>query len=290
MILGSVGFEIRVDPDRTARRALSVLRPFVETLEQRLVVSVRRAMARSYLRAFEVAFLERLHRALEMEVLGIGDGDGGIEEVGGPPQLQEKFPEQRRYLNALHRARRSADADEVTRVKARARLDVARADWYREARRLKDRTGYKAPSIISSGMFRLRASQLLESVADPNRLNVRLQGGSLRIGAGPFTKIDRIQTPSATPQQFGRETSSPYKLLWRHLELGTGRHADPRFARSDSWVYPIKMFEDPVDGFPVTIPLILGGTKPMHVLAAVAQRENDVRRTFVRILANELRR
>lgn len=107
---------------------------------------------------------------------------------------------------------------------------------------------------LSTGQFRVRAMQVLRALSE---LASHAGSDSASVGLGYLPTLEAIETPSATPQLTGHDTTSNYTTLWKHLEFGTGVYASSRTARSRTgWWY------GPRPGFGVG----LQGSKGVHAV------------------------
>lgn len=135
-------------------------------------------------------------------------------------------------------------------------------------------TGRLRLGAITGAMMRQRMLMLLRLLTSPEGVSdpMRSEWG-VSIGAAPKAYIDLLETPSATVLLSGRRSSSPFKVLWRHLEFGAGVSASKRqaqllgetpssgrYKQSDgSWLYG-----RPGEGGQGGLRVL--GTLPMHFL------------------------
>lgn len=118
--------------------------------------------------------------------------------------------------------------------------------------RVAELTGRLRLGAITGAMMRQRMLMLLRLLTSPEGVSdpIRSEWG-VSIGAAPRAYINLLETPSATVLLSGKRSSSPFKVLWRHLEFGTGVYSSKhqsrllgetpgggRFKQSDgSWLY-----------------------------------------------------
>ncbi len=78
-------------------------------------------------------------------------------------------------------------------------------------------------ALGSTGVgFRALMEKVMSTIADPARMVVMRSKNRLVLGIGDRSVLDAIHTPSFNPK-----TATPYKVLWRHMEFGTGVFAKP---------------------------------------------------------------
>lgn len=295
-VFGHMRFRIRVDPTGDCQKQVAAAIPYYEAIDSKLNAAITRAMAKTYIKAFEKAFLGSLQTALRMEVLDAYHKKGG-EKV----QLRSVFTERTAYLKSLHEVRKVAGAGSSKKAQraAKARLDETRVEYMKATRKRSSKARAKSMANMNSGSFRALAMQILHKVADPARLSIAEKGNSMLVGAGALKDVESIATPSATPKVWGRESGSPYQVLWRQLEYGTGNFADMAYVNrrtrgggtglgDRSWEYPVPLGEMSGDGQPFVIHIRFGGSEPMHVLKQVTEQSQRLGKDFLRFLSTEL--
>lgn len=110
----------------------------------------------------------------------------------------------------------------------------AHRDKYLASLQRKKSGEIKQSHYLSSGQFRKRALQVMEVFTDPSLIQTSVFGNNVSAGIGSLPMLNRIETPSATEYALHKgHTSSPYNILWRHLEFGTGVYSRGAFAGGD---------------------------------------------------------
>lgn len=147
----------------------------------------------------------------------------------------------------------------------------AHRDNYLASLQRKSNGEVKKSHFLSSGQFRKRALQVMEIFTDPSLIQTSVGPNSVSAGIGSLPMLNAIETPSATEYVLHKgHTTSPYNVLWRHLEFGTGVYSHNAFAGGDK---PASRFNEHLHGglwyygkTLKTAPLILHGSEGIQSL------------------------
>lgn len=185
---------------------------------------LRRAMAEVILPVIREAYVAGLPKAVNMRK--VEDNGEGKWIVKSTPRQHPS--EEGQTLSSLYERMRTAvargDAEELR--KAQEAL-VSHQDGFASALQRTTRGVVKKSHALSSGLFRKRALQVMDLLANPTHLGTVESGGTVTVGIGSLDKLNQIETPSATQYKLGLgHTRSKDNILWRHLEFGTGIHAN----------------------------------------------------------------
>lgn len=172
---------------------------------------LRRAAADTILAAWRQRFYARLPELLNMQ-----RADFDRAAVGMPDRLRDSILSVR---NQLDHAVADGDFAKAAKLKDTA-VDRERA--------LRDKLKHEDASSLSTGRFRLLAIEIINIITSVEAMQVTSDKDRIVLGIGPLQRLNRIETPSATPDLTGRGTSSDLTTMWRQLEFGTGVYStDP---------------------------------------------------------------
>lgn len=205
---------------------------------------LRQAVIETVLVSYRERFLTRLPEAVATE-----------REKGGPVARRSNAVNQlRKRLRA-----KLQDAFAMERGPARTKSLKEASQAYSEELRLYRRK----PKSLPSGKFRTLAMKVLQLASDASVIKmIQANRDGVRLGIGSRAALERIQTPSATLKLTGHATTSKQKILWKHLEFGTGIYR--------STTEPASRFRLPGGGWffgeSATYGLRLRGSKGVHAL------------------------
>lgn len=165
---------------------------------------LRRAISETYLLAYRERFLRGMPGAVNLR----SDRTATRPNPGVSDATRD----------AVHAAYDALNAAERPSDRLLERLRKAQARMRRD---LKPRP---RSHPLSTGQFRTLALDVMELFASVHAVQSRTTAGTIKLGVGHIATLDQIETPSATEGG----SASPFNILWRHLEFGTGVYARPQ--------------------------------------------------------------
>lgn len=190
-------------------------------------IILRRALAEVILPVIRDAYIRGLPKAVNMRKVEDTGLTGKDKWTVKSTPRQNPSPEGESLLKLYERMRSAAargDEDALNTAKA----DLAKHTMPFATALQRDAKGkMKKRHGLSSGHFRKRAIQVMDLFANPAHMNAVSTEGKVTVGIGNFRQLENIETPSATEFKLGlNKTRSRDNILWRHLEFGTGVHAN----------------------------------------------------------------
>jgi hypothetical protein len=239
---------------------------------------VQQAAAETIMLAIRKRFIQNLPNALEMitvKDIGYNRHSKSLKDQLEIVNRRARDTKEMAELEGLHaelqQATLSGRPGAVLEVQKR--LQGFRAQMLNSLNR--DRSGTEHTptwSTLSSGKFRARALEVLKALTDLGAMQVNHgENGELTVSFASRNVLDAILTPSAVQYVFRRgATRSPYNVLWRHLEYGTGAFAkdpDAREHANTRWSLPGGYWRLPVGKTPADPRTItLKGSPGLHAL------------------------
>lgn len=229
-----------------------VLRLFQAAVVRSVVVNIRRR------------FLNTMEKALEMKVVKENGRDVAFSPRARMRDIELKRSLQR-TLERLNEAQIDGDysaADKLQEraLRAQARLQE-RLQQAPNGRPLKSHS----LSVLAGNQFRRRMMGVLGLITDSAFVQPYMEGSKLTVGVGPTFWLDQIETPSATAALTGTKTTSKYRIMWRHLEFGTGVRRSAAKDRLNQVGKPAQRWWY---GRKKRASLLLDGTAPMNFLTS----------------------
>lgn len=114
------------------------------------------------------------------------------------------------------------------------------------AAKLRDtRDALRQAAALRAGTFQ----EVMQLITDQRLIQISREPNSMTASIGNIGTLDKIESPSATPILTGKSSTSPYGILWRQMEWGTGALRKPapfavfptRFTSSEGWWYGKKL-------------------------------------------------
>lgn len=294
---GTVRIRIRFDQTREFARLAGSVGRMAQNKEV-LGQLIRQAAIETVVQAIRERFILNLPNVLEVETKWIENPDDGNfdsrnvdKETGafsGGYSARARNTKEMLRVRELYKAldknrkvRSRAQSENALRRNARARGNLYKR--LASARKLfrkslnRSRTGgnrYITPHRLSSGKFRPMALRALALLTDSGWVRFSVTNDRTTVGIGNLRRASGLRTPSATEQVLKKgATSSPFTMMWRHLEFGTGvysqdpdgsRHpATPYSAFGGGWWYD----RNPPGG------LYVRGARGVHALFKERSRE-----------------
>lgn len=208
-------------------------------------------------------FLATMERALEIEVQEV---DGKAPTVSIKQRMRDVALKNKiaRGMEMLNDAQSEGDFARANKIRERlsqryAQL-VERLNVYPSGKRVNS----SRLSVAAGNQFRRRMVLLLSYLTDAAFVGLEKDDSGLMFGIGPKRFMDTVETPSATLALTGTATRSRRKVLWRHLEFGTGIYRSLAKDRRNLPAPPPKTWwYGPEKG---SKGMGLGGTEPMNFL------------------------
>lgn len=232
---------------------------------------MQRVMVYGILRSVRTQFLAKQSKAFRVDIKG---KETLAERAMNTLTMQKNSRALETAYRGLDAAVMSGKADKVAKAHERirraearvrgkmtgsarfdgAKTSVSKLTETRNARELRqaELTGRLRLGAITGAMMRQRMLMLLRLLTSPEGMSEPMvRGNTVSIGAAPRAYIDLLETPTATVLLSGQRSTSPFKVLWRHLEFGSGVYASKaqakllgetpssgRFKKADgSWLY-----------------------------------------------------
>lgn len=182
-------------------------------------VLMRRAVAETLLKAYRERYLRNLPKAAAMERSPRTSVEPATEEDVAPKREALERAHDRWQFETGPKARQSA----LESLRERARdyqqsiepKRVGAADW---------------GDLPKTG-FREIAVGLLQRYADQHAITTTRSKQGMHFGVGHIPSLDKVETPSANEDLGSPPTDSPNRIMWRHLEFGTGAYSLARGAQ-----------------------------------------------------------
>ena len=185
---------------------------------------LRRAITKSFLLNLRNRFLERLRHALEMRVL-FSNGEQQLDDAVQRLNREKTRKRLERLYEALGEAEIDGDTSRAQRLRSTS-IPAARDSLVRmlqtDANTGNRKSSHQLAKLNGVTTMRRLALSLLENMTSVSQLGVHADENSLTVGIGNVAALSDFETPSATPNLTGQATQSKYRMLWRHLEFGTG--------------------------------------------------------------------
>lgn len=224
------------------------------------------AVVRSVVVNIRRRFLNTMERALEMKVVKQDGRDVAFSPRARMKDIQLKRSLQR-TLERLNEAQLDGDYEATDKLQERALRAQARL----QERLQQDPRGRPLKShslsVLAGNQFRRRMMGVLGLITDSAFVVPHREGSRITVGIGPTYWLDQIETPSATAALTGSRTTSKFRIMWRHLEFGTG-------VRRSSAKNPLNPGGQPAArwwyGRSKRASLLLEGTAPMNFLTTSA--------------------
>lgn len=239
---------------------------------------LRNAITDTILRKVRERYIHAMYNAVEMET------QKSVKKRKRNHTLMARYQQAHDALTTAHL---SGDLEGVER----ARKNIGRLNRaLRRALNVSENGTEIAGSELSTGLYRVYLMKVLALMTDPSLVSQQvISQDMVRVGFGAHKLLDPIETPSATPKLTGKQTTSPYRTMWRQVEFGTGVYGkDPGAARKATryqigstrmWAYS----RNPPNG------LVLRGTKGVHALRDQAGGNYpDDLKTFVDVFTAQL--
>lgn len=189
---------------------------------------LRRSMASTFLSAIRQRFLGNLRKALEMDVLF----ENGKRASDGPRQRMNDMKSRERLSKlyaSLTEAEMQGDKEKAQQLRSKS-IPKAKRQLIQSLGKSasgQDIKPHRLSAIRGTTVMRRMALKILEEMQFVESFG--LVGDGLTLGIGNLNQLEQYETPSATSALTGQPTKSRYKVLWRHLEFGTGLY------RKDAW-------------------------------------------------------
>lgn len=183
--------------------------------------AIRQAVVRSLVANMRLRFIRHMTNALEMESLEV---NGRAPNSTAQKRMQDKNLQDalNRLMHRLNEAQIDGDLSAADGIRERMLKVYEKLHASLELSPKGQPLGSHALSKLVGNEFRRRMFMVLQLLTDRHFVGVVTRDGKITVNVGNIPLLDRIQTPSATERLTGRPTSSRFKILWRHLEFGTG--------------------------------------------------------------------
>lgn len=214
-----VPITIRVNPGNGLIRSIVLARFNAAKADGTLERATREALSRTILQAYRRLVLSKLPELLTPEII-VKDADGkNVKLQLQQLRLGQKI--QREYLKVLRERDQAVLADRRT---AARKLDVQVRSLQRQiAKRLQRNPS----SALSSGKYRTRLFEVLNSLTDPTNLNIYWKGNELHWQIGNTNLLKGIRVPSYR-EEVQKGSAYGDALMWKQLVYGAGVYStDP---------------------------------------------------------------
>lgn len=212
------------------------LKPFQEMVDgfspggQLYAEVLKRTMVKGILQAVRAKFFATMHHAVQVSI----EGKTKNERIG-------KLVEAKNEVSNLKLAYRALDSailkGNQSKIRA-AQQRIAKAQNKIVERYARSKGGSLTEKrnllesnlrlgLITGQLMRQNMLRVLQLLTASTNLKLDVYANATTLSAGAKRFLDVIETPSATVALSGERSKSRHKILWRHLEFGSGEKAKP---------------------------------------------------------------